>query len=100
MVQPVMNAVAARTEAAPFARRITRNMAVVDWIAFVYFAIMATALLSTRHANWMGSLKDICIDWAMLTVMIVLVRGELVRGAAASTLFRLGITVPIVLSYF
>ncbi|HEX4514136.1 MAG TPA: hypothetical protein VH054_11390, partial [Polyangiaceae bacterium] len=81
-------------------RRVVRNMAVVDWIAFVYFGIMATALLATRHANWAGSLKDICIDWAMLTVMLVLVRGEVVKGVAASGLFRLGIMVPIVLSYF
>jgi hypothetical protein len=97
-----MNAAAAttRTEASPLLRRVVRNMAVVDWIAFVYFGIMATALLATRHANWAGSLKDICIDWAMLVVMLVLVRGEVVKGVAASGLFRLGIMVPIVLSYF
>ena len=32
--------------------------------------------------------------------MLVLVRGEVVRGAAASALFRVGITAPVVLSYF
>src|SRR5258708_11190604 len=100
MVQPIANSYAERAETAPLLRRVVRNMAVVDWIASVYFLIMATALVATRHANWAGSLKDICIDWAVLVVMLVLVRGELVRGAAASTLFRVGIASPIVLSYF
>src|SRR5258708_4466195 len=97
MVQPIANSYAERAETAPLLRRVVRNMAVVDWIASVYFLIMATALVATRHANWAGSLKDICIDWAVLVVMLVLVRGELVRGAAASTLFPVGIAPPPVL---
>jgi hypothetical protein len=81
-------------------RRIVRNMAVVDWIACIYFGVLACALLATRNANCWGSLKDVCIDWAMLLLMFVLVRGEVVRGAAGSALFRVGITAPIMLSYF
>ncbi len=81
-------------------RRVVRNMAVVDWIGFVDFGILASALLATRNANCWGSLKDVCIDWAMLVVMLVLVRGEVIRGVAASSLFRVGITAPVVLSYF
>ncbi|HEY1960249.1 MAG TPA: phosphatase PAP2 family protein [Polyangiaceae bacterium] len=105
MAQPVLNdTLSARAPTATgelsLVRRVVRNMAVVDWIGFVYFGILASALLATRNANCWGSLKDVCIDWAMLAVMLVLVRGEVIRGVAASALFRVGICVPIVLSYF
>ncbi len=81
-------------------RRIVRNLAVVDWIASVYFCILIMCLLGTRGPNCWGSLKDVCIDFAMLIVAFILVRGELVKGVAAASLYRLGITAPIVLSYF
>jgi hypothetical protein len=103
MLQPILDQVrspARAAEAPTMLRRIVRNMAVVDWIAFTYFAVLASALLYTRNANCWGSLKDVCIDWAMLVVMLMLVRGELVRSVVASSLFRVGITAPIVLSYF
>ncbi len=104
MLQPILNhqvrTAAAAVEAPTTLRRILRNVAIVDGLAFSYFGILACALLATRNANWIGSLKDVCIDWAMLGVMLALVRGELVRGVLASVLYRIGIMVPIVLSYF
>ena len=81
-------------------RRIVRNLAVVDWIATTYFGILVLCLLGTRGPNCWGSLKDVCIDYAMLILAFILVRGELVRGVAAAALYRVGITAPIVLSYF
>lgn len=104
MAQPVLNDTrtlpAAATSETSIVRRVLRNSAVIDWLAFCYFGVLASALLATRNANCWGSLKDVCIDWAMLGVMLVLVRGEVIRGVAASSLFRVGITAPIVLSYF
>lgn len=104
MLQPILDQVRAPARSAPdsqtMLRRIVRNMAVVDWIAFTYFGVMACALLYTRNANCWGSLKDVCIDWAMLSVMLALVRGDLVRGVVAASLYRVGIMLPIVLSYF
>jgi len=104
MLQPILNdplQSSAHAAAEPtLLRRVVRNMAVVDWIAGTYFGILACTLLATRHSNWEGSLKDVCIDWTMLILMLVLVRGEVIRGAAASALFRVGITAPVVLSYF
>ncbi len=81
-------------------RRIVRNMAVVDWIAMTYFTTLVVCLLATRGPNCWGSLKDVCIDYAMLIVCFVLVRGEIVRGAAGAALVRFGIMFPILLSYF
>jgi hypothetical protein len=106
MLQPILNDQELRSAAAVSAagptlvRRVVRNMAAVDWIAGLYFGVIACALLATRHSNWEGSLKDTCIDWTMLVLMLVLVRGEVIRGAAASSLYRVGITAPIMLSYF
>jgi len=104
MVQPIFNqheasaAQAGRSDS--LVRRIVRNMAVIDWIATVYFAILAMCLLVTRGPNCWGSLKDVCIDYSMLILCLVLVRGEVVRGIASAALYRAGIMAPIVLSYF
>ena len=105
MVQPILRdqslSSSARVAAEPtLLRRVLRNMAVVDWIAGIYFGVLACELVANRNPNWVGSLKDVCIDWTMLILMLVLVRGEVIKGAAASSLFRLGITAPVVLSYF
>jgi len=102
MLQPILNRHEATTVAreSTLVRRIVRNMAVVDWIATSYFTILITCLLVTRGPNCWGSLKDVCIDFAALIVTFVLVRGEVVRGIAASALVRVGIMMPIVLSYF
>ncbi len=101
MFQPAYpNARAATLEEPTLVRRVVRNMAVVDWIATTYFITLVIALLATRNANCWGSLKDVCIDFAMLILAFVLVRGEVVRGVAASALYRIGITAPVVLSYF
>ena len=81
-------------------RRIVRNLAVVDWIATVYFTTLVLCLLVTHGPNCWGSLKDVCIDFTMLILAFVLVRGELTTGALAAVLYRVGITAPIVLSYF
>jgi hypothetical protein len=94
------NARATTLEAPTLARRVVRNMAVVDWIATTYFMTLVTCLLVTRNANCWGSLKDVCIDFAMLLLCFTLVRGEVVKGVAASALYRVGICAPIVLSYF
>ena len=91
---------AATTTQDGLARRVVKNLAVVDWIATVYFAVLAACLLVTRGPNCWGSLKDVCMDYAVLVLAFVLVRGDVVRGAFASTVIRVGITAPIVLSYF
>ncbi len=83
-----------------FVRRILRNMAVVDWIGTVYFAILVTCLLSTRGPNCWGSLKDVCIDYSILLLTFTIVRGELVKGIWASVIYRIGMVSPIVASYF
>ena len=81
MLQPTDNtsSAAASRRSRRLLRRVVRNMAVVDWIAGLYFGVLACALLATRHTNWEGSLKDVCIDWTMLILMLVLVRGEVVK---------------------
>jgi len=100
MFQPAYSNVGAATFEPTLVRRIVRNMAVVDWIATTYFSTLIVCLLATRNANCWGSLKDVCIDFAMLILAFVLVRGEVVKGVTAAALYRLGITAPIILSYF
>jgi len=92
--------VGAMAEDASLGRRVLRNLAVLDAVPLLYFTLLASALLATRNANCWGSLKDTSINWLIVMLTVVLVRGELVRGVAASFLYRVGMLVPVVLSYF
>ncbi len=92
--------VADRAADTSLVRRVARNFAVLDALPLVYFSVLATALFAARNTNMWGCLKDTSINFTIALLTVVLVRGELVRGAAGGLIYRVGICVPVVLSYF
>ncbi len=81
-------------------RRMVRNMAVQDWFVLGYFLVLIAAVIGGSGPNRAGNLRTLLHDTAIITVALVLVRGELLKGVAAATLYRLGLIVSILLSYF
>lgn len=82
------------------ARRVYRNLAAQDWLVNFYFLGLFTALSLGNGLNRGAAFRMVAIDFAILWVTLFLTRGELLKGVTGGTFYRVGLTLPVALSYF
>ena len=81
-------------------RRVAREMAAQDWLLVSYVCLLTLAV-----ALGSGPDKNLCygmvaLDATILFTAIVLVRGGMVKGGLASFIYRAGVFIPVLISYF
>lgn len=80
--------------------RIFRNMALQDWIVAIYLSILAIGITVGNGGNRESCYRMVALDAAIFAFNVILVRGELLKGAFGSLLYRLCAFLPVFLSYF
>ena len=101
MMQPALERTMIPKDAAvSLPLRIYRNLALQDWIVAIYLVILVVAISVGNGGNRESCYRMVALDAAILIVNVVLVRGELARGAFASLLYRVCAFMPVFLSYF
>ncbi len=80
--------------------RVLQNMAAHDWLLAVYFCILVIAVASGSGPDKTLSFEMLAFDIAVLTTTILLIRGEVVKAGLGSAIYRAGIFIPILISYF
>jgi len=101
MMQPAFErTMIAKDATASLPVRIFRNLALQDWIVAIYLAILAIAIAVGSGGNRESCYQMVAFDAAILVTNIVLVRGEILKGAFGSLLYRLWAFFPVFLSYF
>lgn len=80
--------------------RVQLNMAGHDWLLVAYFVILVMAVASGGGPDRTLSFQMLALDVAILGTTLVLVRGEIVSGGLGSAIYRAGIFIPILISYF
>lgn len=83
-------------------QRVVRNAAVQDWGILIYFFVLVACVLNSRGPHWVESIRNLAIDIFALTAVLVFVRGEIFKpeGWWSGLAYRIGIFVPVFLSYF
>jgi PAP2 superfamily len=80
--------------------RVVREMAAQDWLLVSYVVGLALAVASGSGPDKGLSIAMVAFDAAILFSAIGLVRGGVVKGGVASILYRGGIFIPVLISYF
>src|SRR5450432_3845129 len=78
-------------------RRVFRNLAAQDWILSLYLVVLLVAISVGNGPHRETAFGTVAIDLAIFSVGLILTRGDLVRGIAASTIYRFGIFLIILL---
>lgn len=80
--------------------RIYWNLAAQDWLISIYFCVLFLALAFGNGEGKRDCYRMLAFDVGVLAVGFVFVRGEILKGAIGSFVYRLSVLLPVVISYF